>query len=101
MALVEPRMLLSLGADLFSKVATNFDELLEGQRSGIDLDADIEDQYEVISSGLEVFETLLAGSEELGSEAIFREANERLRDEINEVEQEQEQHRASQENDGD
>lgn len=101
LALVEPRMLLSLGAALFSKVSRNFDELLEGQRSGIDLDADIEDQYEVISSGLEIFETLLADSEGIDSEALVREANERLRDEINEVEQEQEEHRASQENDGD
>ena len=108
LALTEPRALLSLGASLSFMIANNFDELLKGRRNGIDLDAGIEDQYEVISSGLKTFETLLDGSETLlnfwgvmDAKDFLGEANKRLRDEIDEVLQEQNEHRATQEETGD
>ena len=101
LSLIEPRTLLSLGASLSSKISNDFDELLEDKRSDIDLDADIEDQYEVISSGLQYFELLLGEGHALDVKALLEEAEERLRDEIGEVLQEQEEHRSEQEDDGD
>lgn len=101
LALVEPRALLSLGAALLSRVSDGFDELLEDKRDDIDLDADVEDQYEVIVAGLEILETMLAGVKPLDSKELFKEANDRLRSEISEVMQKQEEHRAEREEDGD
>lgn len=101
LALVEPRALLSLGVALSSKVSNGFDELLEVKRSDIDLDADIEDQYDIISSGLETLKNLLSESDASDAESILEPASDQLREEINEVLQEQEEHRADQEDDGD
>ena len=101
LALIEPRALLSLGAAIFYKVSNSFDELLEDKRSDIDLDADIEDQYDSILSGLQTFETLLGEGDVLVPQGFLEEVNDRLRDEINEILQKQEEHRAEQEDDGD
>ena len=101
LALIEPRALLSFGAALLSRVTVGFDQLLEGKRNDIDLDADIEDQYEVIISGLEIFETMLADVESLDPKELLKAANERLRDDISEVMKKQEEHRAEREDDGD
>jgi hypothetical protein len=101
LALMEPTTLLSLGLSLSSKVAHDFDRFLEQKRSGIDLDIDIEDQYEVISSGLKHLKSLL-GYRIASEEAKFLEnAEQRLAEEIAEVLEEQEVHRAEQEDDGD
>jgi hypothetical protein len=101
LALFEPRALLSLGAALLSRVSDGFEELLENRRDDIDLDADIEDQYEVIISGLEILETMLSSVKSLVPKDLLKEANERLRGEISEVMQKQEEHRAEREEDGD
>lgn len=101
LALIEPRTLLALGAALLSRVSDGFVELLEATRDDIDLDADIEDQYEVILSGLEILETMLSDAKSLDPKELLKEANERLRGDIREVMQKQEEHRAEQEEDGD
>jgi uncharacterized protein (DUF2267 family) len=75
--------------------------LLEDKRSDIDLDSDIKDQYDIISSGLETLKNLLSESDALDAESILEPASDQLREEINEVLQEQEEHRADQEDDGD
>lgn len=101
LALMEPRRLLSLGVCLSLKVANDFDELLEEKRSGIDLDVDIEDQYEIISSGLQLLEELVEGRDASANSEFLAEARGRLREEITEVLQEQEEHQAEQGDEGD
>ncbi|MDX8354840.1 restriction endonuclease [Cognatiyoonia sp. IB215182] len=101
LALVEPRALLSLGALLSSRVVNDFDDLLGDKRSDIDIDADIEDQYDVISSGLQTLDTLLEEGAGGDVKAVLAEAGDRLRAEISDVLQEQEEHWAGQEESGD
>lgn len=101
LALMEPTTLLSLGLSLSSKVAHQFDQFLEQKRNDIDLDIDIEDQYEVISSGLKYLKSLLGYS--IASEEVkfLETAEQRLAEEIAEVLEEQQVHRAEQEDNGD
>lgn len=84
-----------------SRIVNGFDELLEDKRSEIDLDADIEDQYDVILFGMQTLEALLSAGGADDLRGILEEADDRIRREINEVLQEQEEHRAAQEDDGD
>jgi hypothetical protein len=101
LGLVEPRTLLSLGAALSSRVSDNFDGLLEERRSDIDLDADIEDQYDIIFLGLRTLETLFSEVDGGALEGLLEKADQSLRAEVDEVTQEQEEHRAEQEDGGD
>ncbi|MBT3140434.1 hypothetical protein KL867_05190 [Ruegeria litorea] len=101
LSLFEPRTLLSLGVALSSKVLIGFDQLLDQKRNDIDLDADIEDQYDVISSSLDILENLFSEGGVENTDDVLELANDRLRSEISEVLFEQEEHRAQQETDGD
>ena len=99
--MMEPKTLLSLGISMTLKVTNEIEDVLSEKRGDIDLDADIEDQYDNISYGLLVLEELLEyyGSPEDGD--IWSSARERLAEEIAEVLEEQETHRNDQETEGD
>lgn len=101
LALTEPRYLLSLGAALSSKIVNGFDELIDDKRNEIDLDGDIEDQYDIIFSGLQTLKTLLAEGGAVDTDSFLKTADDRLREEIDYVLREQEKHRADQEDNGD
>ena len=100
-ALIEPRALLSLGFALSSRISSNFDEFLKAQRTDINLDMDIEYQYDVISSGLELLKSFISEGSATSTADILEPAEVLLREEINEVILEQEVHLAQQEDDGD
>ena len=99
--MMEPKTLLPLGISMTLKVTNEIEDVLSEKRGDIDLDADIEDQYDNISYGLLVLEELLEyyGSPEDGD--IWSSARERLAEEIAEVLEEQETHRNDQETEGD
>ena len=101
LTMMEPKTLLSLGISMTLKVTNEIEDVLSEKRGDIDLDADIEDQYDNISYGLLVLEELLEyyGSPEDGD--IWSSARERLAEEIAEVLEEQETHRNDQETEGD
>ena len=88
-ALVNHKALLSLGTALWAKVADDFDSLIK-DRDDIDLNWDIEDQYDELSSGLKVLKTLLTEGGTDYPDNIIEPASERLQEEINDILQEQE-----------
>ena len=100
-ALIEPHALLSLGFNLSSRISNNLDELLEAQRADINLDLDIEDQYDVILSGLEILKSLLSNGCAASAEDTIEPAKIRLREEVDEVILEQCVHLEQQDNDSD
>ena len=80
--LIEPSTLLSLGLTVSFRIFKDFDGLLYESRLGIDPDVDIEYQYDVFSSGLELLDKLFKKAGVTNAEDILRSARDRLRDEI-------------------
>jgi hypothetical protein len=99
--MMEPKTLVALGISMTLKVTYDFEDVLSEKRNDIDLDADIEDQYDNIASGLLVLEEFLDYRDTSENGEIWSSAKERLAEEVAEVSEEQETHRAEQETEGD
>lgn len=101
LSMMEPKTLVALGISMTLKVTQEFEDVLSEKRDDINLDDDIDDQYENISTGLYVLEEFMEDYDTSGNGNIWSSAKERLAEEIAEVLEEQETHRAEQEKEGD
>lgn len=101
LAMMEPKALVALGVSMTLKITNEFEDVLSEKRGDIDLDADVEDQFDNISSGLLVLEEFLEDHDTPENGEIWSLAKEQLAEEIAEVSDEQETYRAEQETEGD
>lgn len=101
LAFMEPRTMMSLGVSLTLKVRNGFDDFLEEKRIDIDLDLDIEDQYDVISGGLRSLRELLEDRDITEDTDFLARAEERLKEEIAQVLRVQESYRSENSDEGD
>jgi len=99
--MMEPRALVALSITVTLQVANGFEAILSEKRGDINLDDDIDDQYENISSGLSVLEEFMEGYDTPENGAIWTLAKDQLAEEIAEVSEEQETRLAEQETEGD